>query len=136
MSDHNAMAPLRDFRRSIVRLQVNGVVVDMAMIGRSGPREPVVFLNGFGATKEDDADILHHPAFDCRPFLAWDAPACVELHCGDLSKVSIPFLVATAEAMLQAHGIGLENQNSRPVKPGRFGLDQAEPRVDANANDE
>jgi pimeloyl-ACP methyl ester carboxylesterase len=48
---------------------------------------------------------VHHPAFDGRGFLAWDAPGCGESDCGDLSKVSIPFLVVTAEAMLQAHGI-------------------------------
>jgi pimeloyl-ACP methyl ester carboxylesterase len=98
-------APL-GFHRNIVRLQVDGVMVDVATIGRGGPLEPIVFLHGFGSTKEDYADIVHHPAFDGRPFLAWDAPGCGESHCGDLSKVSIPFLVATAEAMLQAHGIG------------------------------
>lgn len=100
------MTPLQGFHHNIVPLQVDGVTVDVATIGRNGPLEPIVFLHGFGSTKEDYADIVHHPAFDERPFLAWDAPGCGESHCGDLSKLSIPFLVATAEAMLHAHGIG------------------------------
>jgi pimeloyl-ACP methyl ester carboxylesterase len=99
------MTPLQGFHHNIVPLEVDGVTVDVATIGRNGPLEPIVFLHGFGSTKEDYADIVHHPAFDGRPFLAWDAPGCGESDCGDLSKVSIPFLVATAEAMLQAHGI-------------------------------
>jgi pimeloyl-ACP methyl ester carboxylesterase len=99
------MTPERGFRHSIVRLQVDGVTVDVATIGREGPLEPIVFLHGFGSTKDDYADIVHHRAFDGRPFLAWDAPGCGESDCGDLSKVSIPFLVATVESMLQAHAI-------------------------------
>jgi pimeloyl-ACP methyl ester carboxylesterase len=99
------MTPVRGFHRSIVPLQVDGVSIDVATIGRGGPLAPIVFLHGFGSTKEDYADIVHDPAFDGRPFLAWDAPGCGESHCADLSKLSIPFLVATAEAMLQTHGI-------------------------------
>jgi pimeloyl-ACP methyl ester carboxylesterase len=106
MTDRHAMTPVGEFRRSTARLQVDGVTVDVATIGRSGPLEPIVFLHGFGSTKEDYADIVHYPAFDGRPFLAWDAPGCGESACGDLSKVSIPFLVATTEAMLLTHGIG------------------------------
>jgi pimeloyl-ACP methyl ester carboxylesterase len=99
------MTPLRGFHHNIVPLQVDGVTVDVATIGRSGPLEPIVFLHEVGSTKEDCADIVRHPAFDGRPILAWDAPGCGESDCGDLSRVSTPFFVATAEAMLQAHGI-------------------------------
>jgi hypothetical protein len=28
---------------------------------------PIVFLHGFGSTKEDCADFVHHAAFDGRP---------------------------------------------------------------------
>lgn len=59
---------------------------------------------------------MHHPAFDGHPFLAWDAPGCGESDCGDLSKVSIPFLVATAEAMLQAHGINRLHLVGHPME--------------------
>jgi pimeloyl-ACP methyl ester carboxylesterase len=93
------MTPLQGLHHNTVPLQVDGVTVDVATIGRSGPLEPIVFLHGFGSTKEDYAHIVRHPAFDGRPFLSWDAPGCGGSDCGDLSKVSIPFLVATAEAM-------------------------------------
>ncbi|MGU5762388.1 hypothetical protein [Aeromonas hydrophila] len=56
-------------------LQLGEVRLDIAAIGRPGTRAPVVFLHGFGSTKEDYADLVHHPDFDDRPFLAWDAPA-------------------------------------------------------------
>jgi len=62
--------PLRGFHRNNVPLEVDGVTVDVATIGRNGPLEPIVFLHGFGSTKEDYADIVRHPAFDGRPFLA------------------------------------------------------------------
>jgi pimeloyl-ACP methyl ester carboxylesterase len=42
--------PLLGFHRNIVRLQVDGVTVDVAKIGRKGPLEPIVFLHGFGST--------------------------------------------------------------------------------------
>jgi pimeloyl-ACP methyl ester carboxylesterase len=82
-------------------LQVQGVSLDVSCSHRPGMRAPVVFLHGFGSTKEDYADIARHPAFDGRAFLAWDAPGCGETGCDDLAQVSIPFLVATAQAVLR-----------------------------------
>jgi pimeloyl-ACP methyl ester carboxylesterase len=60
-----------------------------------------VFLHGFGSTKEDYADIIRLPQFEGRPFMAYDAPGCGQTSCSDLSKVSIPFLVETALAVLE-----------------------------------
>jgi len=85
-------------------LRVGGVALDVAAIHRPGDREPIVFLHGFGSTKEDYADIVRHRAFDGRPFIAFDAPGCGETRCEDLSKVSIPFLVQTALQLLEAFG--------------------------------
>ncbi len=45
------------------------------------------------------------PGFRERPFLAYDAPGCGESSCEDLSKLSIPFLVDTAKALLRKAGI-------------------------------
>lgn len=78
--------------------------VEIAALVRDGDREPIVFLHGFGSTKEDYADIVHHREFDGHPFLAYDAPGCGESKCEDLSKVNIPFLVKTALAMLERVG--------------------------------
>ncbi len=93
------------FERSVHNVDINGVPLQVAAIGRAGTRTPMVFLHGFGSTKEDYADIVHHPTLDDYAFLAYDAPGCGETFCTDLSKIDIPFLVRTAEAMLARAGI-------------------------------
>lgn len=94
-----------EFTHSVIAFDVRGVHADVAAIHRPGGLEPIVFLHGFGSTKEDYADIVRHEAFDGHPFLAYDAPGCGESRCADLSRVSIPFLVDTALAMLDTMGI-------------------------------
>jgi pimeloyl-ACP methyl ester carboxylesterase len=94
-----------EYARSVIPLQVQGVEAGIAAIHRPGSLEPIVFLHGFGSTKEDYADIVRHEAFDGHPFLAYDAPGCGESRCADLSRVSIGFLVETALAVLGALGI-------------------------------
>lgn len=94
-----------EFQATPVPLRIADTHLTIAAIHRDGPRAPVVFLHGFGSTKEDYADIVRHTAFDGRAFLAYDAPGCGETHCDDLSKVSIAFQVETALAMLDRFGI-------------------------------
>lgn len=94
-----------EFQTTSVPLRIEDTHLTIAAIHRDGPRAPVVFLHGFGSTKEDYADIVRHPAFDGRAFLAYDAPGCGETRCDDLSKVSIAFQVETALAMLDRFGI-------------------------------
>ncbi len=94
-----------EFQHRFHEITIDDVQLRIAAIAREGHLAPIVFLHGFGSTKEDYADIVRHPAFDGRPFLAFDAPGCGETHCADLSKISIPFLVETALAMLKASGI-------------------------------
>lgn len=94
-----------EFSRMTTPLQVGGVDVEVASICRGGSLDPIVFLHGFGSTKEDYADVALHPAFAGRGLLAYDAPGCGQSSCSDTSKVSIPFLVATAEAVLEHAGI-------------------------------
>ncbi len=93
------------FEHSVAELQVGGVPMKLAAIARAGKRAPLVFLHGFGSTKEDYADIVLHDAFSDRGFLAYDAPGCGESDCGDLDRISIPFLVDTALAMLDRFSI-------------------------------
>ena len=85
-------------------ISVENVRLNIAAIHRSGAREPVVFLHGFGSTKEDYADIVRYAQFNDRPFLAYDAPGCGETECESLSDISIPFLVQTALAMIAEVG--------------------------------
>jgi pimeloyl-ACP methyl ester carboxylesterase len=88
------------------QVTVDGVAIDVASVQRGGTCAPIVFLHGFGSTKEDYTDIVHRQAFDGHPFVAYDAPGCGETACGDLSAVSIPFLVDTALAVLDRFGVG------------------------------
>ena len=81
---------------SQIPLIVNNVELKIAAIHRKGELEPLLFLHGFGSTKEDYADIERHAVFDGHPFIAYDAPGCGETCCSDLSQISIPFLVNTA----------------------------------------
>ncbi|MEX3957458.1 alpha/beta fold hydrolase [Trinickia sp. EG282A] len=93
-----------EFIRSQFRLNVDGTALDVSAIHRDGDKSPIVFLHGFGSTKEDYADIVRHAAFDGYPFIAYDAPGCGETRCADLSQISIPFLVKTARALLEQVG--------------------------------
>lgn len=94
-----------EFQHRFHEIIIDEVPLRIAAIAREGHLAPIVFLHGFGSTKEDYADIVRYPAFDGHPFLAYDAPGCGETHCADLSKISITFLVKTALAMLEASGI-------------------------------
>jgi pimeloyl-ACP methyl ester carboxylesterase len=95
----------RDLHKSTLSLAPYGNAVDIAAIHSPGDGAPVVFLHGFGSTKEDYADILRRTDLAHRPVLAYDAPGCGESSCADPSKVSIPFLVETALAVLDRLGI-------------------------------
>jgi pimeloyl-ACP methyl ester carboxylesterase len=86
-------------------IYVDGIGLRIATARRGGELAPIVFLNGFGSTKEEYVDLAYHPGFREQPFLAYDAPGCGESSCEDLSKLSIPFLVDTADAVLQEAGI-------------------------------
>jgi pimeloyl-ACP methyl ester carboxylesterase len=89
-----------DVKREKLELRVREVDLSISSMYRPGSGEPIVFLHGFGSTKEDYADIARLPAFAGRPFVAYDAPGCGESECSDLSALSIPFLVETARAVL------------------------------------
>ena len=93
------------FTHKKIPLNIDGVQLDLAVIHRSGPKAPILFLHGFGSTKEDYADITLQPPFDGHPFIAYDAPGCGETECSDLSRINIPLLVKTAQAVLKHFGI-------------------------------
>ena len=93
------------FNKTVHACEIDGTALEVAALQRGGSRSPIVFLHGFGSTKEDYADIVRWPAFDDRPFLAYDAPGCGETTCADISNISIPFLVETALMILERTGI-------------------------------
>lgn len=85
-------------------LRIHDAALQLAILQRSGSARPIVFLHGFGSTKEDYADIVMHARFDTHPVLAWDAPGCGATSCTHLDRISIPFLVDTALALVDAAG--------------------------------
>jgi pimeloyl-ACP methyl ester carboxylesterase len=89
-----------------LRLRVQGVNLKIAAVHRGGAAEPIVFLHGFGTSKEDYTDITQRHDFADRAFLAYDAPGCGATECADLSAIDVPFLVDTARAVLDRSGIG------------------------------
>nr|WP_315232959.1 alpha/beta hydrolase [uncultured Albidiferax sp.] len=100
------MSEQTEFIQTRWPLSLEGVDLNVAAIHRGGDLAPIVFLHGFGSTKEDYADIVRHPAFAGHPFLAYDAPGCGETECSDLPRISVPFLVETALAVMDRAGIG------------------------------
>lgn len=92
------------FQSQTYGISIDNTDMKVAAIYRSGQSEPIVFLHGFGSTKEDYADIVHYKAFSGQPFLAYDAPGCGETQVSNLSALSIPFLVKTALTMIDQFG--------------------------------
>jgi pimeloyl-ACP methyl ester carboxylesterase len=99
------MSSLNALRPFLLPLTIDGIDVEIAGLHREGAGTPLVFLHGFGSTKEDYADVVRVAALADRPVLAYDAPGCGASTCSDLSAVSIPFLVDVAAAVLRATGI-------------------------------
>jgi pimeloyl-ACP methyl ester carboxylesterase len=94
----------QEFTRSEFSFAVDGTAVDVSAIHREGETAPILFLHGFGSTKEDYADIVRYAEFSGHPFIAYDAPGCGETRCADLSAICIPFLVDTALAVVECVG--------------------------------
>lgn len=95
----------RKLQRFTLPMVVQGTPVEITGLHRDGTGEPLVFLHGFGSTKEDYADVIHLRDLTDRPVLAYDAPGCGASTCSDPSKLSIPFLVSVAAEVLAAHRI-------------------------------
>ena len=99
------MSKPETFTQTHIPLTVEGVQLNIATLHRDGVLAPIVFLHGFGSTKEDYADIVQQAAFAGHPFVAYDAPGCGDSQCSDLSRISIPFLLKTALQVLEHFGI-------------------------------
>lgn len=99
------MPDSHSFRQDLLPLRVEGVDLQIASVHRAGQGAPILFLHGFGSTKEDYAGLTRQPAFAGRGFVAYDAPGFGESQCADTSRLSIPFLLATALKVLDHYGI-------------------------------
>ena len=94
-----------EFEKSTIDLQIEGTELSLSVISRNRGHKrkeaPIIFLHGFGSSKEDYADIVRQAKLRDYPFLAYDAPGCGESACASPEKVSIQFLVKTALAVLE-----------------------------------
>ncbi len=99
------MTPPRKLQPFTLPLTIGGTGVEIAGLRRDGTGEPLVFLHGFGSTKEDYADVIHQYDLADRPVVAYDAPGCGASTSSDLSALSIPFLVSVATEVLDAQRI-------------------------------
>jgi pimeloyl-ACP methyl ester carboxylesterase len=72
----------------------------IAALHCSGSRAPVLFLHGFGSTKEDYADAPAFAAFDDRGIIAFDAPGFGETECAPVA-VTANMIAAVADIVLQ-----------------------------------
>lgn len=95
------MNTIRKLDRVTLPLTVGRTKVTVSCLHRDGPRTPLVFLHGFGSTKEDYADVVHQAGLDGHAVLAYDAPGCGASTCDDLEAISIPFLVDVAAQVLR-----------------------------------
>ena len=87
-------------------LTIAGTAIEISGMFRDGTGVPLVFLHGFGSTKEDFADVIQQSELADRPILAYDAPGCGATTCSDLDAISVPFLVSVALEVLRFKNIG------------------------------
>ncbi|MEV7085091.1 alpha/beta fold hydrolase [Streptomyces sp. NPDC093085] len=99
------MSPVRKLERFTLPLTAGATRVEVSGLHRDGTGTPLVFLHGFGSTKEDYADVIQQSRLADRPVLAYDAPGCGASTCADLRAVTLPFLVSVAEQVLEARQI-------------------------------
>ncbi|KAL6365476.1 hypothetical protein LRP88_01470 [Fusarium phalaenopsidis] len=92
--------------RETLELSINGLTIRLSTVRRDGPLTPILFLHGFGSTKEDYVDISLEKQFAGRPFIAYDTPGSGESTMSDLSQLSMPLLVTIAESVLAHFGVG------------------------------
>ncbi|PWY68645.1 alpha/beta-hydrolase, partial [Aspergillus heteromorphus CBS 117.55] len=86
---------------STVSLTVHDHPLQLSTIHRPGPKPAILFLHGFGSCKEDLHDLVYLPSLRDHTFIAYDAPGCgASQHEGPSADLTIPFLVATAQAVL------------------------------------
>lgn len=92
-------------KRENIDFEIDRVSLKIAAIVKEGEGVPLVFLHGFGSTKDSYADAMRRDEFKGRRIIAYDAPGCGESECSDLAAISIPFLVKVAERMLAYYDI-------------------------------
>jgi len=92
-------------KKETINVTIEDVSLRLSLLRREGSKPLVVFLHGFGASKEDYADFDMQARFSGRAFLAYDAPGFGQTECPALDELSIPFLSRTAAAVVDHYNI-------------------------------
>lgn len=95
------VGPRSALKREFMDFDADGVRVRVAALARQGELTPVIFLHGFGSTKEDYADAALHACFEDRTILALDAPGCGESGCADLPALSLSMICDVLKSMVR-----------------------------------
>ena len=82
---------MTEFIKQTIPVTINRVELEVSAISRKGSQPPIVFLHGFGSTKEDYADIVRHASLSDYPFLAYDAQAVARPHAHSLKRSQFRF---------------------------------------------
>lgn len=95
----------RRMHEEFIGAEVCGTSMRIATLRRDGPRAPIVFLHGFGSSKEDFADIVRFQQFDNHGVLAFDAPGCGVSECSNLAAITVEFLQQVARQLIRHYDI-------------------------------
>ncbi|MFV5585395.1 alpha/beta hydrolase [Acinetobacter oleivorans] len=94
------------FEYKTLNLCIEDTEINLSIIQRlTGKDKVILFLHGFGSTKEDYANLVYYDVFNEYDFIAYDAPSFGTSTCSDHEKLSIPFLVETAKALLNSYNL-------------------------------
>ena len=89
-----------------MEVEIRGTACRVDTLHRPGDGEPLVFLHGFGSTKEDYADAALHPVLADYRILALDAPGFGGSTCANPAVLSMEYLVAVTEAVCEHYETG------------------------------
>jgi len=100
------MYQVTPFEYKKIDLCIEDTKINLSIIQRlTGKDKIILFLHGFGSTKEDYANLVYYDAFNEFDFIAYDAPSFGASTCSNHEKLSISFLVKTAKAVLNTYNV-------------------------------
>lgn len=91
--------------REFLDVEICGRRQRLAVLRRRGALTPILFLHGFGSSKEDFADIVCRPEARDRAVIAFDAPGCGESESAAPSLVSVSLIRAAAERVIAHYAL-------------------------------
>ena len=125
LQDHALLGLCVDLKRLAIEVHtatedVRGIDMPGRYHHRPSGGQPLVFLHGFGSTKEDDADAALHPILADYRILALDAPGFGGSTCSKPTALSRVLSLVSIE---ENPGYGLEDRTKLANGRWRMGWD-------------